>query len=154
MRSRYVLDASVMAAVINMDDLEHQSCYWFFKNLHDADRVIWVVPGLIFFELQAVRARRKRDMIENSPPYARIPLYVENSELYEVTPTFLKIVWDLNLYDVFLSLKGADLLYACIAKVENIPLVTHDRDFDQYEGIIQIIRPRDQRSNSYGNFPE
>jgi predicted nucleic acid-binding protein len=145
MRLRYVLDASVMAAVINMDDPEHQSCYWFFQNLHDADRVTWVVPGLIFFELQAVRARRKRDKVEDRPPYGRIPLYMENSELYEVTPAFLKRVWDLDLYNVFLSLKGADLLYACIAKVENIALVTHDKDFDQYEGTIQIIRPRDNR---------
>jgi hypothetical protein len=62
-----------MAAVINMDDPEHQSCYWFFQNLHDADRVTWVVPGLIFFELQAVRARRKRDKVEDRPPYGRIP---------------------------------------------------------------------------------
>jgi predicted nucleic acid-binding protein len=102
------------------------------------------LPGLIFFELQAVRARRKRDKVEDRPPYGRIPLYVENSELYEVTPAFLKRVWDLDLYNLFLSLKGADLLYACIAKVENIPLVTHDKDFDQYEGTIQIIRPRDK----------
>ena len=145
MRLRYVLDASVMAAVINMDDPERQSCYWFFQNLHDADRVTWVVPGLIFFELQAVRARRKRDRVEDRQPYGRIPLYMENSELYEVTNAFLKRVWDLDLYNVFLSLKGADLLYACIAKVENIPLVTHDKDFDQYEGTIQIIRPRDNR---------
>ena len=143
MRLRYVLDASVMAAVINMDDPEHQSCYWFFKNLHDADRVTWVVPGLIFFELQAVRARRKRDKVEDRPPYGSIPLYVENTELYEVTPKFLKSVWDQDLYNVFLSLKGADLLYACIAKMENLPLVTHDKDFDQYEGVIQIIRPRE-----------
>jgi predicted nucleic acid-binding protein len=104
-----------------------------------------VVPGLIFFELQAVRARRKRDKVEDRPPYGRIPLYMENSELYEVTPAFLKRVWALDLYNVFLSLKGADLLCACIAKVENIPLVTHDKDFDQYESTIQIIRPRDNR---------
>jgi hypothetical protein len=43
----------------------------------DADRVTWVVPGLIFFELQAVRARRKRDKVEDRPPYGRIPLYME-----------------------------------------------------------------------------
>jgi predicted nucleic acid-binding protein len=143
-RLRYVLDASVMAAVINMDDPYHQGCYTFFQDLHETDRVRWVVPGLIFFELQATRARRKRDGIEDRPPYGRIPLYDENSELYEVTPAFLKSVWDQDLYNVFLSLKGADLLYACIAKVENIPLVTHDTDFDPYEGAIKIIRPRDR----------
>jgi hypothetical protein len=41
----------------------------------------------------------------------RIPLYFENCELYEVTPTFLQRVWNLDLYRKFDSLKGADLLY-------------------------------------------
>jgi hypothetical protein len=52
----------------------------------------------------------------------RIPLYFENCELYEVTPTFLQRVWNLDLYRKFDSLKGADLLYACIAHIEQIPL--------------------------------
>jgi hypothetical protein len=76
MRLRYVLDASVMAAVINMDDPEHQSCYWFFQNLRCRSRYMggaWP----IFFELQAVRARRNRDKVEDRPPYGRIPLYME-----------------------------------------------------------------------------
>lgn len=144
MKLRYVLDASVMAAVINMDDVAHQSCYWFFNNFHDADAVTWVVPGLIFFELQSVRARRKLSKVEDRPPYGSIPLYDENTELYEVTPKFLKQVWDQDLYNVFLSLKGADLLYACIAKVENIALVTNDTDFDKYRGVIEIIRPSER----------
>jgi predicted nucleic acid-binding protein len=144
MRLRYVLDASVMAAVINMDDPEHQSCYWFFQNLHDADRVTWVVPGLIFFELQAVRARRKHDKVDR-PPYGRIRYTWKTRNSMKLRLAFLKRVWDLDLYNVFLSLKGADLLYACMARVESIPLVTHDKDFDQYEGTIQIIRPRDNR---------
>lgn len=58
LRSRYVLDASVLGAVLNMDDPAHQESYWFFKNLHDTAAASWVVPGLIFFELQAIRARR------------------------------------------------------------------------------------------------
>lgn len=146
MKLRYVLDASVMAAVINMDDIGHQSSYWFFKNLHDAGRVTWVVPGLIFFELQSVRARRKRSNVEDRPPYGLIPLYVDNTELYEVTPEFLKQVWEQDLYNTFLSLKGADLLYACIAKIENIPLVTNDSDFNPYKGVIEIIHPSKQHA--------
>ena len=89
-RLRYVLDASVMAAVINMDDPAHQSCYWFFENLHAADRVTWVVPGLIFFELQAVRARRKRDQVEDRPPYKT------GTDLFSASPR-----------DSFLLLKAA-----------------------------------------------
>jgi predicted nucleic acid-binding protein len=143
MRRRYVLDASMMASVLNMDDPNHQESYWFFKNLHDADAATWVVPGLIFFELQATRARRFREKRDALPVYGRIPLYFDNCEIYEVTPTFLQKVWDLDLYRKFDSLKGADLLYACIAHVEHIPLVTQDRDFDRHTNLIEIVRPGD-----------
>lgn len=141
MRRRYVLDASIMGAVLNMDDPTHQESYWFFKNLHDADAATWVVPGLLFFELQAIRARRFREKKDASPIYQRIPLFIENTELYEVTAPFLKRVWDLDLYRKFDTLKGADLLYACIAHVEQIPLVTQDTDFDRHRELIEIIRP-------------
>lgn len=131
----------MMGAVLNMDDTAHQESYWFFRNLHDADAATWVVPGLVFFELQAIRARRFREKKDASPFYQSIPLFIENTELYEVTGAFLKKVWDFDLYRKFGSLKGADLLYACIAYVEQIPLVTQDADFDRHPGLIEIIRP-------------
>jgi hypothetical protein len=52
-------------------------------------------------------------------------------------------VYDLGLYDKFSTLRGADLLYACIARVENIPLVTHDSDFSPYSKELELIKPRD-----------
>jgi hypothetical protein len=61
MRKRYALDASVLASIVNSDDIEHFSCYSFFRNLHDHDKAIWVVPGLIFFEFQATQSRRYRE---------------------------------------------------------------------------------------------
>ncbi len=124
-----------------MDDPAHQDCYWFFRDLHDADAAVWVVPGLIFFEMQAMRARRHRDKVDGLPVYANLPLYIENTELFEVTPSFLKTVWEQDLYRKFGTLKGADLLYACIAHTENIPLVTQDHDFDRHADLLQIVRP-------------
>ena len=48
MRQRYVLDTSVLVSIVNSDDAEYFSCYSFFQNLHDEDKAIWVVPGVIF----------------------------------------------------------------------------------------------------------
>jgi predicted nucleic acid-binding protein len=141
MRQRYVLDASMLGAVVNMDDPSHQDSYWYFKELHDADAATWVVPGLIFFEMQAMRARRHRERRDGSPIYRNLPLYFENTELYEVTQPFLQKVWEMDLYIKFGTLKGADLLYACIAHVENIPLVTQDHDFDRHADLLRIVRP-------------
>ena len=143
MKRRYALDASVLTSIVNSDDAEHFSCYSFFRNLHDEDAAIGVVPGLIFFEFQAAQSRRYKERRPGKPVYREAPLFVTNTEIYEVTQPFLICVNELDLYNRFNHLKGADLLYACIAKVENIPLVTHDSNFDKYAKDIEIIKPRE-----------
>ncbi len=143
MRQRYALDTSVLASIVNSDDAEHWSCYSFFQNLHDEDAATWVVPGLIFFEFQATQSRRYRERRPNVAVFRQAPLFYTNTELYHVTKKFLAKVWDLGLYDRFSHLKGADLLYACIARVEGIPLVTHDAQFDRYSDDIRLIKPRE-----------
>lgn len=144
MRQRYALDASVLAGIVNSDDPLHFSCYSFFRNLYDEDLATWVVPGLIFFEFQATQSRRSRERRDERAAFRYAPLFEENCEIYDVTPDFLRAVHEADLYDLFECLKGADLLYACIARVESIPLVTHDKDFDRYSDEIEIIRPQDK----------
>jgi hypothetical protein len=142
-RQRYALDASVLASIVNSDDPEHFSCYSFFRNLHDQNKALWVVPGLIFFEFQATQSRRYRERRPGKPVFRYAPLFYTNTELYHVTKKFLTEVWELELYDKFSHLRGADLFYACIARVEDIPLVTHDAGFDRYGNDIKIIKPRE-----------
>jgi predicted nucleic acid-binding protein len=145
-KQRYALDASVLAAIVNSSDREHFACYSFFRNLHDDDAATWVVPGLIFFEFQAAQSRRARER-QRDDVFRHAPLFMTNTELYHVTGEFLAKVWELGLYGRFSLLKGADLLYACIAAVEDIPLVTHDSDFDPYGATIRLIKPRDLYAN-------
>jgi predicted nucleic acid-binding protein len=143
MQKRYALDASVLASIVNSDDVEHFSCYSFFQNLHQDDKATWVVPGLIIFEFQATQSKRYRKLRPGQPVFRNSPLTYENTELYDVNKKFLAKVYKLNLYNRFSTLRGADLLYACIARVENIPLVTHDSDFDPYSKELTLIKPRD-----------
>ena len=143
MQQRYALDACVLASIVNSDDSEHFSCSSFFRNLHDEDKAVWVVPGLIFFEFQSTQSRRYRDLRPGHPVFRNAPLYYENTELYHVTKKFLIRVTELKLHDKFSHLQGADLLYACIARIEGIPLVTHDADFDRYSKEITLIKPRE-----------
>lgn len=141
MKSRLVLDASVLTSIVNSDDVFHQPCYQFFREHHDADTAIWVIPGLIMFEYQATQSRRYRELHPNKKVFRHAPLYVDKCELYDITKEFLWKVDELSLYDLFGHLKGADLMYACIAKIENIPLVTHDKQFLQYKTELQLISP-------------
>lgn len=73
--------------------------------------------------------------------FREAPLFVEKCELFQINAEFLWRVSEQNLYDLFLNLKGADLVYACIAKSESIPLVTHDKQFNQYSKELQLINP-------------
>ena len=47
----------------------------------------------------------------------------------------------MDLANLFEHLKGADLIYASVAKVEGIPLVTCDGDFEQYSAEIDVVNP-------------
>jgi hypothetical protein len=138
-----VLDANILVSIVNSDDDEHWSCYSFFRNHDDDGMARWVVPGLIFFEFQSSQSRRYRQRRPGHPVFRHSPLNYENTELYHVTKTFLTKVYGFDLFNRFSSLRGQDLLYACIAYVEKIPLVTHDKDFDPYSKDLIIIKPRD-----------
>jgi len=142
-RQRYVLDANVLVSIVNSSHEQHFSCYSFFRNLDDSDKAWWVVPALAFFEFQATQSRLHRKNPLGSTVFRHAPLHTENSELYHVSPEFLGKVWNLDLYEKFSLLHGPDLLYACIAYVEGIPLVTHDNGFDRYSKELTLIKPRD-----------
>jgi len=140
---RYVLDASVLVAIVNSDHDQHFSCYSFFRSVGDNKCVRWVVPGLIFFEFQATQSRLHRRRQLDHKVFRNAPLNYENTDIYHVTENFLTKVYKLDLYNKFNLLRGQDLLYACIAHVEGIPLVTHDSDFDPYSDDLTVIKPRD-----------
>jgi predicted nucleic acid-binding protein len=142
-RQRYVLDANVLVSIVSSDHPEHFSSYSFFRNHDDDGKVRWVVPGLIFFEFQATQSKLSRKRGSKDRVFRHSPLNYENTELYQVTKRFLLKVFDLGLYDKFGRLSGQDLLYACIAYAESIPLVTHDKDFDQYSKELTLISPRE-----------
>lgn len=140
---RYALDANVLTSIVNSDEAEHFSCYSFFRNNDDDGKARWVVPGLIFFEFQATQSKLSRKRRSKYQVFRHSPLNYENTELYHVTKEFLVKVHELDLYNKFNLLQGADLLYACIARVEKIPLVTHDKDFNPYRKELILISPRE-----------
>ena len=143
MKTRLVLDACVLTSIVNSDDVFHDRCYRFFRRHHDQDSVTWVVPGLVVFEYQATQSRRYREARPGKKVFREAPLFVDKCELFQITTEFLWKVSEQKLYDLFLNLKGADLVYACIAKAESIPLVTHDKQFNQYSKELQLLNPCD-----------
>lgn len=115
----YVVDASVLMGAVNSADVNHVACYSFFKN-HEDDT--FVIPTLAYFEFQAAQSRMRRE-----GRTAIRKLYIPNVKTYEMTQATIRRASELELPDKLSALRGADLVYACIAAIEGLPLVTNDR---------------------------
>ena len=51
-------------------------------------------------------------------------------------------VAEMDFAESFRALKGCEIfVYACVAKVEKIPLVTCDEHFEQYSAEIEVVNP-------------
>ena len=97
---------------------------------------MWIIPAIAYFEYQAAQSRLRK---EGEGAYRE--LYIPNWEVYDISLALIRKAAELDLMNLFEKLRGADLIYACIAKIEQIPLVTCDRHFGQYAGEIQVINP-------------
>ena len=133
MLTRKLIDASFLISTIRTIDTNHWACYQYFRNNEES---IWIVPTIAYFEYQAAQSRLKR---EGKGAYRDI--YIPNYEIYEISEALARTTAELDLPNIFSSLRGADLIYACIARIEQIPLVTCDSDFEKYGHEISVINP-------------
>ena len=132
--NRLLVDASFLISPIRSCDSNHIACYSFFQNQDENTR--WVVPTIAYFEYQAAQSRVRR---EGKKAYR--DLYIPNVQVLEISTDLIRKTAELDLANVFDSLRGADLVYACMAKIEEIPLVTCDGHFEQYRNLITVINP-------------
>lgn len=131
--NKILTDASFLVSAIRSCDANHVACYGYYRNNEDS---IWVVPAIAYFEYQAAQSRLRR---EGEKAYRE--LYISNCEFYELSMPIIRKSAELNLVNLFEKLRGADLIYACIAKIESIPLVSCDDHFDEYAHEIEVINP-------------
>lgn len=113
---RLLVDASFLISAIRSCDTNHVACYSFFRNHEDDTK--WIVPTIAYFEYQAAQSRLRR---EGKRAYR--DLYIPNVEVLEISTDLMRKTAELDLANIFDNLRGADLIYACIAKTEGIPIV-------------------------------
>ena len=130
---QFITDASFLISAIHSNDSNHDACYTFYKENEDSE---WIIPALAYFEYQATQSRLER---EGRKAYRE--LYIPNPKIYPITHELIKKVAELELSLVFGGLRGADLIYACIAKIEEVPLITCDFHFTNYQTEIALINP-------------
>mgnify|MGYP000875929536 CR=1 FL=1 len=103
-----------------------------------------IFPSLAVFEVSATVSRKIR---ENQKILREFYVMNENSILYNLDQEFINKSYKLLNQPGFDQLKGADLVFACIAYIENAYLVTLDKAFDKYlSTVLKIIDLNDSKN--------
>jgi predicted nucleic acid-binding protein len=116
---KYVWDTSALLAAMRASEQEHIACYGFLRNNRDRTHII---PALAWFEVQAALSRIEKDRDRVLRELFLPPSWVLNMDL-----RFIREAAKRGLHARFSTLRGADLVFACAAVIEDATLVTLDR---------------------------
>lgn len=128
---KFVWDTSAIINIKEPNSEGYSPSYSLIKDLSDG----WIpgpyeniFPSLAVFEVSAAVSRMHRD---GKKILREFYLMDENSILYNVDEDLISKSHKLFDKEGFSKLRGADLVFACIAHVEDAYLVTLDKQFDK-----------------------
>jgi hypothetical protein len=137
---KFVWDTSAIINIKEQDDHGYSPGHSLFKDLTDGwipGPYLNIFPSLAVFEVSATVSRMHR---EGSPILRDFYLMNENSMLYDVDQSLILKSHDLFAKVGFDQLRGADLVFACIASIEEAYVVTKDQAFRKHLSTeLQII---------------
>jgi hypothetical protein len=129
---KFVWDTSAIVNIKEPDEHGYSPGHSLFKDLSDG----WIpgpyqniFPSLAVFEESATVSRMHRDGKQILRDFY---LMNENSMLYDVDQSLILKSYELFAKAGFDQLRGADLVFACIASIENAYLVTKDQAFRKH----------------------
>ena len=129
---KFVWDTS---AIVNMKELDsngYSPGQSLFKDLADGwipAPYLNIFPSLAVFEVSATVSRMHRG---GQSILREFYLLDESSILYDVDQSLISKSHELFAKPGFDQLRGADLVFACIAAIEDAYLVTKDKAFGKY----------------------
>jgi hypothetical protein len=146
MKNKFVWDTS---AIINIQELNSkgyspgQSLYKDLTSGYIPGEYQNIFPSLAVFEVAATVSRSLQD---GKKMYMEYYLIDENSILYDVSQELIYQCNDLFAKPGFDKLRGADLVFACIAHAEDAYLVTLDKHFSKnVSNYINVVDLNDSR---------
>jgi hypothetical protein len=131
-RKKFVWDTS---AIVNIKEPNRQGYspgHSLIKDLSDGwipGPYLNIFPNLAVFEVSATVSRIHRD---GKAILRDFYLLDENSMMYDIDQSLISKSHDLFAKPGFNQLRGADLVFACIAFVEDAYLVTLDKAFSAH----------------------
>jgi len=120
---RKLVDACVWLALLNKKDKFHERSLIFLKNVHEGNNVQIVIPSHTMIEVNIkLKKIKKTGKWDGVSPFEAV-----GPEFYPIDVEFIRKTQ--KLYDWLGELGSQDAIYAAIAYLENIPLVTFDEGF-------------------------
>ena len=101
-----------------------------------------LIPAMAAFEIPATVSRKRK---EGGGMLHEFYLMGDNEVLYPIDEKLVLAANDFLRTPGFDKLRGADLIFACIAKLESAWLVTLDRHFEAVADQITVIDLNDSR---------
>jgi hypothetical protein len=136
---RFVWDTSALLNIKEPDERGYSPGHSLFKDLSDG----WIpgphqniFPALAAFEVDASVSRKHR---EGQSILREFYIVNENAVIYPIDRDLITRCTPLVTRPGFTYLRGADLIFACIAYLESAYLVTLDGQFDRVSNDVQII---------------
>jgi hypothetical protein len=126
---KFVWDTSAIINIKEPDSCGYSPGYSLIKDLSDGwipGPYLNIFPSLAVFEVSATVSRMHR---EGKRILREFYLMNENALLYNVDSELISKSYDFFPKPGFDQLRGADLVFACIAVIEDAFLVTRDKTF-------------------------
>jgi hypothetical protein len=124
---KFVWDTSAIVNIKEPNPDGYSPAHSFYKDFNDGwieGEYLNIFPALAVFEVEATVSKKHR---KGQPILREFYLMGENAVLYDVDQELISRCVDLFTLDGFDTLQGADLVFACIAHIEDAYLVTMDR---------------------------
>lgn len=131
---KFVWDTSAIVNIKEPNEQGYSPGHSLFKDLSDGwipGPYLNIFPTLAVFEISAAVSRKLR---EGRSILREFYLLNENSVLYDLDSALIRKSHELFARSGFDQLRGADLVFACIAKLEGATLVTRDGAFEKHVG--------------------
>lgn len=146
---KFVWDTSAIINIKEPNEEGYSPAHSLIKDITDG----WVpgpykniFPSLAVFEVSATVSKMHR---EGKEILREFYLMDEHSTLYDVDQDLITKSYSLHTKPGFDQLKGADLVFACIAYIEDAFLVTLDKAFEKHiSDSVSVIDLNDSRERA------
>ncbi|HBR69914.1 MAG TPA: hypothetical protein DEA55_11120 [Rhodospirillaceae bacterium] len=140
---KFVWDTSALINIKEPNAEGYSPGHSFMKDFSDGwieGPYLNIFPSIAVFELSATVSRKHR---EGQKILRDFYIMTDNSKIYDVDRSLIDKSHDLAATDGFNKLRGADLIFACIAYLEDAFLITLDRHYQAVANKIKVIDLRD-----------